>query len=335
MKTIIKAVALWSLLSAQLVTAEVPVTVKDFVRAETDRYMMGHISRAGLGKFRHYRQVAPIDQQRVVRMNRDTLYSSAAFDLTTPVTITMPETGGRYQSLQLINQDHQVKLVSYRPGRIRLTQELTGSRFGYVIVRTLVDADDEADVRAANALQDQIVVVLDKAGSPDFPDWDQDSLTRLREAIKVLGETVSDNIGVYGDEKSTNPVLHMIGAAYGWGGLPAEHAVYFNQVPKNNDGLIWHSLTFTEMPVDAFWSISVYNGDGYFEANEYNAYVINDRNAVPNEDGSITIYFGGDPDLPNFLPISPGWNYTVRLYRPKRVVLDGSWTMPVAERTSD
>ena len=44
--------------------------------------------------------------------------------------------------------------------------------------------------------------------------------------------------------------------------------------------------------------------------------------------GSVTIHFGGDPKAPNYLPITPGWNYVVRMYQPKKEVLDGSWTFP-------
>ena len=46
----------------------------------------------GFGKFEHHRELSPIDAQTVVRMNRDTLYSAAVFDLEAgPVTITMPD----------------------------------------------------------------------------------------------------------------------------------------------------------------------------------------------------------------------------------------------------
>jgi hypothetical protein len=45
--------------------------------------------------------------------------------------------------------------------------------------------------------------------------------------------------------------------------------------------------------------------------------------------GSITIYFGGcDDNRPNCLPVVDGWNYTVRLYRPRAEILDGTWTFP-------
>jgi hypothetical protein len=50
--------------------------------------------------------------------------------------------------------------------------------------------------------------------------------------------------------------------------------------------------------------------------------------AKPNADGSITIHFGGDPNQINYLPISEGWNYAIRMYEPGEEILDGSWTFP-------
>jgi hypothetical protein len=90
-------------------------------------------------------------------------------------------------------------------------------------------------------------------------------------------------------------------------------------------------LTVKDVPVDEFWSVSLYNKDGYYEKNPSGTYLINDRNATKDSDGTITIHFGGDPNLPNHLYIMDGWNYTVRLYRPRKEILDGSWTFPQAK----
>jgi hypothetical protein len=92
-----------------------------------------------------------------------------------------------------------------------------------------------------------------------------------------------------------------------------------------------YSLTVRDVPVDGFWSISVYNAAGYFEPNDRDAYSVNNLTATPNDDGSVTVHFGGDDDRPNLIPIMDGWNYTVRLYRPRPEVLKGSWTFPELE----
>lgn len=85
-------------------TKAVPVTWKNFVRAESDKMFKSYVDMGAFGKFLNIPKPTPIDQQKVVRMNRDTIYSLAVFDLTTPVTITKPDTGKRFQSLQVIHQ---------------------------------------------------------------------------------------------------------------------------------------------------------------------------------------------------------------------------------------
>jgi hypothetical protein len=85
----------------------IPVTADNFSRAETDLYMNAVATqRDGFGKFEHERTPTPLDKQTVIRMNRDTLYSGAVFDLDAgPATITLPDGGKRFMSMQVINED--------------------------------------------------------------------------------------------------------------------------------------------------------------------------------------------------------------------------------------
>lgn len=115
----------------------------------------------------------------------------------------------------------------------------------------------------------------------------------------------------------------------GWPARERE-AFYVNQNPGLPVGR--YTLTIADVPVDAFWSISLYNSLGFFEPNERNANSVNSITAAPNDDGSFTVNFGGcDDDRPNCLPIMDGWNYIVRLYRSRSEILDGSWTIPAVE----
>jgi hypothetical protein len=89
------------------------------------------------------------------------------------------------------------------------------------------------------------------------------------------------------------------------------------------------------VPVDGFWSVTVYNEDGYFTPNRQNSYSLNNITAQRDADGQITIQFGGcDAAAANCLPITRGWNYLVRLYRPQDKILNGDWGFPEAQPIS-
>ena len=313
-----------------------PVTVDNFVRAESDLYMGGLLKDSGgrLGTFIHRREVADIDHQTVIRLNRDTIYSSALFDLDAgPATITLPDAGSRFRSMQVISQDHYVPAVYYKAGAYTLTRDMVGTRYAAVAIRTLVDPNDPADVAKVHALQDAITVSQASPGAFEIPNWDPASQKRVRDALLVLASTSTGFGGAFGKQGEVDPVKRLMGAAAGWGGNPDKDATYMSETPARNDGTTVHRVTVAkDVPVDAFWSVSVYNEQGYYEKNALNAYTINSITGRKAADGSTTIQFGGcDGKVPNCIPIVKGWNYTVRLYRPRAEILDGSWKFPVAQ----
>lgn len=314
----------------------IPVTVDNFVRAESDLYFTNLLKDSGgaLGKFNHRREPASIEKQTVIRLNRDTLYSSALVDLDAgPVTVTLPDAGKRFRSLMIVNQDHYVPDVTYESGTYKLDKEKAGTRYAIIGIRTLVDPADPKDIAAVHALQDRLKI--EQPGGPgkfDVPQWDLVSQKKVREALLVLGSTMSDFKNAFGTKATVDPIRHLLGSAMGWGGNPDKDAVYLNVTPKQNDGTTAYKLVVKDVPVDAFWSVSVYNAEGYYEKNEQNAYTINSLTGKKAADGSITIQFGGyDGKSPNCIPITKGWNYTVRLYRPRKEILDGTWTFPSPE----
>ena len=120
----------------------------------------------------------------------------------------------------------------------------------------------------------------------------------------------------------------------GWAGvvLVVVAAIYLIGQPRNSDGTQVEKLTVKDVPVDGFWSISVYDPQGFFQKNELDRYSLNNLTARQELDGSYTVRFGGcGPDTANCLPIMPGWNYTVRLYRPRAQILSGGWQFPEAQ----
>jgi hypothetical protein len=312
----------------------VPVTVDNFVRAETDWAFNNLVHQQNcFGKFHHFRGMAPLDKQPVPRVNLDTLYSSAIFDLdATPVTITLPEARKRFRSMFVVNQDHYVVSVVYGAGRYTIRRIRAGTRYILVALRTLVDPSNPQDVEQVHALQDAVKTEQKNPGWFEIPNWDPESQKQIREALKTLGATLPDLRRAFGAKREVDPVRHLIATAMAWGGNPDKDAVYLNFTPAINDGKTIHTLRVDEVPVDAFWSITVYNAEGYLEANSLDRYNLNNLTAQKNADGSITVQFGGcDSKTPNCLPIMPGWNYIVRLYRPRREILNGSWRFPEAQ----
>jgi hypothetical protein len=306
---------------------KVPVTVKTFVRAETDTAIKKVVGIAGLNTFFHLRGLTPIDQQDVIRMNRDTLYSSAVLDLSKPATVILPETGGRYQSLHVINQDHY-SFAKTKPGKYRLTQKEVGTRYAYLIIRTFIDADDPEDIKAANAIQDQLKIEGGGTGPLDIPDWNIDQMMTARDALNTLAKLGGTNEGGFGTKEETDPIAHLMWAAAGWGGLPLKNTFGDIGAVAKNDGTPY-VLNVKDVPVNAFWSVIVYNADGFIPENSRGVYSYNNVTAKPNDDGSFTIYFGDCNDgHKNCLPISAGWNYVIRMYEPRPEVLDGSWKFP-------
>jgi hypothetical protein len=311
----------------------VTVTADNFIRAESDLYFSNVVKDHGFGMFKHNRQVTPIDRQTVIRMNRDTLYSAAVFDLDAgPVTITLPDAGTRFMSLQVITEDHLSPTVVYKPGSHTFTREEMGTRYILVAVRTLVDPSDPKDLEDVHALQDAMTVDQASPGRFEIPRWDAVSQKKIRDALIVLGTTIPDSKHMFGTKEQVTPLRHLIGSAIAWGGNPETEATYLNVTPARNDGKTIYKLTVREVPVDGFWSISVYNARGYFEPNKFDAYTLNNITAKKRIDGSVTVQFGGcNGKIANCLPIMHGWNYIVRLYRPHPEVLSGAWIFPEAQ----
>jgi hypothetical protein len=307
----------------------VNVNVENFVRAESDNMIRANMQMIGVGfgEFTHLRRPTTPDNQPVIRMNQDTLYSATVLDLSRPVTITLPEVGGRYMSMHVVNQDHYM-FVESEPGTYELSEDSVGTRFALVTVRTFYNAGDPDDLDKAHAAQDKIKLSGGGSGPFEAPEWNTDQLALARKALNDLATLGFDSRHAFGLKEDVVPVDYLVGAAAGWGGLPATAAFYILDSVENNDGKTAYAVTVKDVPVDAFWSITVYNADGYLEANELGRNSFNNFSAQSNEDGSVTIHFGGDPESVNYLPITDGWNYAIRMYQPRDEILDGSWTFP-------
>jgi hypothetical protein len=309
-----------------------PVDVDNFARAETHRMFSALLRDAGgVNVLQHNRTPAPVDHQTVIRMNRDTLYSFAVVDISAGATVTIPEHGDRYVSAMVVNEDHFVEGIFHDAGTHELTVERFGTPYVGLAVRVLVDPNDPADLAAVHHVQDGVAVAARSQRPFVAPDYDQASLDTTRQALLTLAGQMGSFARAFGPRAVVDPVHHVIGAAAGWGGLPDAEATYVSCNPGLPAGR--YELRVGDVPVDAFWSISVYDANGFFEPNEAGVYSVNSVTGVRDDDGTITVRFGDHGDAPNTIPVPEGWNYLVRLYRPRPEILDVRWTFPTLTAT--
>ncbi len=267
----------------------------------SEQDLMARFARLGIGELFHDRKIASANE---------------------PQTVIRP------------SQDHY-NFAYAAPGKYELTKEEVGTRFAMLLFRTFVDAGDPDDTTRAHAVQDGIVIEGGGKGPFEAPNWDLEALAKARKAVNDLAGVVGlDASKAFGRKGEIDPLNHLVGIA-GWAGQPAITASAFVDAVEKNDGKTPHVVTVKDVPVDAFWSITVYDADGFLAPNDLNRNSYNNTSATPNDDGSFTIHFGGDPKAKNYLPITEGWNYTIRLYQPREEILDGSWTFPAIKPSSE
>ncbi len=307
------------------------VSSETFIRAETDNMFVHMIKNAGgTNKFFHFRTPTPLDNQTVIRMNRDVLYSGGVFDAKGGLEIIFPDMpDARYASVYVIDNDHYVQEIYYKPGEY----ELKGNtRFLYIIVRIQVyEANNKEEITMVNALQDKFIVK--SLSNEEFPPlmWGSESLDSLRSLYNKESAKFASWEGMMGKRGEVNEETRHIAAAAAWGLLPEKDATYLNYKPKEFPEGTCLKATYSVPENDGFWSITVYGNDGYIKTE--NA-LLNQSNVKLNDDGTFTVHFGAKEvcgDVPNRLDAPEGWNFLFRIYRPGQSVLDGTYTLPIVE----
>ena len=310
----------------------VPVTKENYSEAETQTIFAKYISdvatatcTGGLGTILNLQKAADPKDRTVIRINFDTLYSWLILDLTTPATFTLPQTNGRYQSAMVVNGQGYV-YVEKEPGDYTLTEDEVGSRYALVAFRTGVNIQDPEDIAQAQALQAKLSVSQAETGEYiQSNKWDLEQMMALRAAYnEERNEKGVKSEELFGRKGEVTPEQNNMGVAVGIGGLPKEGAVYLFYTPSSSEP---QTLTLKDVPNgdNAFWSLTVYDKDGFPVGDNFN---VNSAFAKANAQGEVTLHFGGDKTQPNYLEIYPGWNATFRIYNPKAAYFDGSWVRP-------
>jgi len=154
-------------------------------------------------------------------------------------------------------------------------------------------------------------------------------------------QMITKSIGVYGNDYLQRATVNLIGL----GANPYEQAIYplnitdkNGKAPQGGKKYVMHFAKDALPPVEAFWSITMYDDDGFQVDNDLKRFAIGDRDELKyNKDGSLDIYMQptspGKAKESNWLPSpkSGTLGITMRLYAPKQSVLDGQWKPPFIE----
>jgi hypothetical protein len=175
------------------------------------------------------------------------------------------------------------------------------------------------------------------------------TLAHLRGLVPTMARLANgwtmntDSMGVYGNFYVKRAIVAMIGL----GANSAEDAIYPLQVADADGhpatGEHRYALRFAAdqlPPVDAFWSVTMYDAEGFQVANPINRFALGDRDTLTyDSDGSLTIHI--QPDEPadlstaNWLPAPTGaFGLCLRLYAPRPEALDGRWNPPALTRVT-
>jgi hypothetical protein len=310
-----------------------PVSKENYALAESQVIFSEYVQKIGkatcsngVGHIMHLRQQPDPKDRTILRINFDTIYSFAILDLTEPATLVLPKTEGRYQSAEVLDEAHYVPFLFSEPGSYQLTQANVGSRYAIVIFRTQVNIQDPSDLAKVHALQDQLRLEQAKPGSyTQGQNWNMDEILAMRKQYQkraVAEGTKSEEMA--GQKGKISVDAHNFGVAIGWGGMTKEGAVYLFY---NEASGAAKTLTLKDVPNgdNAFWSITVYDSDGYPVGEHFN---LNSAFAKTNDQGEVIVHFGGDKNQPNYLEIYPNWTATFRIYNPKPSYFNGTWTQP-------
>jgi hypothetical protein len=312
-------------------TATTKVTDENYGLAETQTIIQSFVKKIaaatgtdGVGVWMHNKKAANPKDRDVMRKNYDTMYSWIVLDLSTPATLIMKETGGRYQSMWVISEEHYNPFAFNEPGEYELTAENVGTPYAIVVVRTQANMSDSADVAEANKIQETLDIKQAKRGTyVASHKWDMDELKAMRTKYQTIAKEEKISPDKYFGKKGTPSLKeHNCGTAVGWGGFTKDQAAYVDYYPTTDAP---QTLTLKDVPAKAFWSITVYDKEGFAVTETYN---INSQFAKKEDDGSVIIHFGGDASQDNYMETFKDWTFILRLYLPKENYLDGSWVRP-------
>ena len=297
-------------------STSIPVTLENYVQAETDWNFVGQQAQANVNTWTH-NDVVTEATQTIIRSNADVVYSLALVDVSEGVTFSIPKRdSGALQMIHYMDENHLTHGVIYAGQSVYVTPaDLTGGEYVYILARTQV-TDDLEETKAA---QRSMVIDAKAARAFQGKGFDADEVAAFRNKMineVTSGQVTPDGSRAFGATMADVEIVdYRYAAAMGWGGLPAQHAQYTGGVKGQGSDVECQTITIPKPNLDyengGFFSLTTYNAESWLEGDNFH---IGHNRMKDNGDGTLTIDF--NCDTPYSVTVSDGWNGTFRLYKP-------------------
>lgn len=297
---------------------EIIVDESNFTIAETDRYFVDHSKEHKVNTFRHSREMSTVENQFVVRENRDVMYSHAVVDISKGATLVNPE-WDVFSMIQVIDEN-QYTIASIYPGEQKTftPKDVALGNHVFLNMRTGVRSLDEKGFSEAHQHQDSVVIDA-KSAKPYKPKgFEAKSLDETRARLKARMAEADKPEFYFGTKDEIEPTQFLIASAVGIFGLPIKDAAYLNTIQPTGAAKKGapSRITLPRPPLDfdkgGFFSVTTYDAKGWIAKENY---ALNNNTAKANEDGSITFHFNA-PGKPNNIDVVEDWTMLIRLYAP-------------------
>jgi len=318
-------------------TESIVITLDNFIHADSTRAYLKELAQANnkVNTIRPNRIFPNTDNQDVIRMNSDTLYTKFILNVKGGATITTKDYQG-FQNIMVLDINHSEIATLMGAGTVKIDETmLTEGHHAFVIVRTglLRDISEKEMFDKAHKAQDNISIAY-KSSEPFIPSVNYDFSTLDKVKYKILENFVKhpqkDVIkNGFGTVKTRDPDAAKVVIAIGWGGLSGTNAVYSSFTSTLERCSFTIDKPNLHFDKKGFFSVTIYNADGYIATMNY---AINSDDMVANKDGTYTINFlaSGEPikeGEKNVLRTPRGkvWTGILRAYYPKDKNETFSW----------
>ncbi|KZY62361.1 lytic murein transglycosylase [Oleiphilus sp. HI0071] len=300
---------------------EIVVDERNFTIAETDLYMANHSKEHPVNTFRHSREMSSIDNQFVVRENRDVMYSHAVVDISQGATLTNPE-WDVFSVIQVIDEN-QYTIASIYPGEEKTftPKDVALGSHLFLNMRTGVRSLDEKGYKEAHAHQDAVMIKSHSSIPYQPKGFETTSLDTMRKALKARMAEADKPEYYFGTSDEVEETQFLIASAVGIFGLPIKDAAYLNTIQPAGDARKGapSKITLPAPPLNyekgGFFSVTTYDEEGWIAKENF---ALNNTTATPNADGSYTFHFNA-PELQNNIDVVENWSILIRLYAPSSV----------------